>query len=96
MIDTGAPTSFISEHYFKQRNFEKTQKENRKLWVTSNGTPIQVLGQVNLNAQIGETTFNAKFIIARDLAANVIMGTDISKSQINASKNALSITQQTP
>jgi predicted aspartyl protease len=79
LIDTGAHTSFISDDYFKQRNFQKQKIENYKNWVTANGTPIEVAGQVTLDIQIDSHLFKADFVIAYKLAQEVIIGVDILK-----------------
>ena len=65
LIDTGAFTSFISEKYCKQRNFKREIITNRKNWVTANGGPIQVEGQVHL--KIDKVEFQARFIVAKKI-----------------------------
>jgi predicted aspartyl protease len=79
LIDTGAFTSFISEDYCLQRNFIRKPIINRKNWVTANGNPIKVEGQVDLKIKIGEKEFGASLIVAKDLSQDVIIGVDILK-----------------
>ena len=77
LIDTGAYTSFISEKFCAQRAFKRNKIQNRKCWVTANGTPISVTGQVTLNVKMGHKTIRAVFIVAEGLAQDVIIGVDI-------------------
>ena len=77
LIDTGAYTSFISEKFCAQRAFKRNKIQNRKCWVTANGTPISVTGQVTLNVKMGHKTIRALFIVAEGLAQDVIIGVDI-------------------
>ena len=53
LLDSGAYTSFISEMYCNSRNFKHEAIVNQKKWVTANGSPIVVKGQVTLNLKIG-------------------------------------------
>ena len=77
LLDTGAFTSFISENYCNTRNFRRQPIANRKNWVTANGSPIEVNGQVELKLKIGNRDFNSNFIVAKDLSQEMIIGVDI-------------------
>jgi len=79
LIDSGANTSFISEKFWKQRNFSKEKLKTRKNWVTANGNPISIEGQTQLHLEIGSKGIKADFVIAKDLAHKVIIGVDILK-----------------
>ena len=92
LIDSGAFKSFISEQYYKRRTFQIGKVTSNKRWVTANGNPIQVLGQTELNLQIGACNLNTTFIIAKNLAHDVLIGVDILKPNnfiINYEKNTL-------
>lgn len=77
LIDTGAHTSFISETYCKRRNFNRYKVSNPKRWVTANGQPLEIGGQVTLNLEIGKQQIIANFIVAKQLAHHMILGRDI-------------------
>jgi hypothetical protein len=92
LIDSGAFKSFISEQYYKSRTFQIGKVTSNKRWVTANGNPIQVLGQTELNLQIGACNLNTTFIIAKNLAHDVLIGVDILKPNnfiINYETNTL-------
>ncbi len=78
-IDTFAFTSFISETYFNQRQLIKQAIEHKKRWISANGSPFHVAGQTFLTLTIGSTRFIAPFIIARNLAQDIIIGIIILK-----------------
>jgi hypothetical protein len=79
LIDSGAPTSFISEYYASLRNFKRFKIENKKNWVTANGAPIVTNGQTFLNIKIGDEIIKAKFVIAENLYYDVLIGLDIMR-----------------
>jgi predicted aspartyl protease len=79
LIDSGAFTSFISESYCNSRDFKKEKIENKKNWVTANGTPIHVDGQVKIKVKIDKKEFFARFVVAKELSQDVILGVDILK-----------------
>ena len=92
LLDTGAYTSFISERYCIKRNFQMEIIQNRKNWVTANGIPIQTTGQVYLQVRFNDNRFMAPFIVAKELAQDVIIGVDILKPNrciIDFDKNIL-------
>ena len=60
LIDSGANTSFISEKFWKQRNFPREKLKTRKNWVTANGNPISIEGQTQLQLEIGSKGIKAK------------------------------------
>lgn len=77
MIDTGAFTSFISFDYFNSYNiskFTKIKDLNRKKWITANGTPLEVVGETELELKIGHKKFTNKFVIGKNLSHDVIIG----------------------
>ena len=73
LIDTVAFTSFISEPYFNQRQLIKQAIEHKKRWISANGS------QTPLTLTIGSTRITAPFIIARNLAQDIIIGVNILK-----------------
>jgi predicted aspartyl protease len=80
LIDTGAHTSFISEEYFKTINAKRTRVLSKKRCVTANGNALAIAGQTQLRLDLGtHMSINATFVIAKDLAQNVIIGVDILK-----------------
>ena len=79
LIDSGAFTSFISENYCNLRQFKREKIQNRKNWVTANGTPIVVDGQVKLTVKIEDNEFICRFVVAKELSQEVILGVDILK-----------------
>ena len=94
LLDTGAFTSFISESYCNERNFKRESIEKKKNWVTANGSPIEVKGQVKLKLSIDEINIYATFIVAKDLTQNIIIGVDVlspNKCIIDFSSNKLRV-----
>ena len=79
LIDTGAYTSFVSDEFAIKHKFKRNKITSRKRWVTANGTPIEIAGQTSLILKIGNKNIEANFVIAKNLAQNVIIGVDILK-----------------
>jgi len=73
LLDTGAFTSFISEEYFRKRNLIKQSIDNPKNWVTANGSPVIVTGQVKLHLRVDEQIISAIFIIVKNLSQDIII-----------------------
>lgn len=80
LIDTGAYTSFISDRYASSRKLTRDKVVKQRRWITANGTPIDIAGQTTLSLKIGKQIFQAPFIIAKNLAQDVIIGVDILKA----------------
>jgi hypothetical protein len=66
-----------------QPNVSSTQghirhSSEKKRWVTANGNPLAIAGQTQLRLDLGtHRPINATFVIAKDLAQNVIISVDI-------------------
>ncbi|RNA35861.1 Transposon Ty3-I Gag-Pol poly [Brachionus plicatilis] len=77
LIGTGAFTSFISFDYFNSyyiSKFTEIRDLNRKKWITANGTPLEVVGETELELKIGHKKFTNKFVIGKNLSHDVIIG----------------------
>ena len=70
--------SFIKT-YSNQRRLIKQAIEHKKRWISANGSPIHIAGQTSLTLAISSTNITAPFIIARDLAQDIIIGVNILK-----------------
>lgn len=81
LIDSGAASSFISERYANELGLKFDKVKNKKNWIAANGSPLEILGQVELNIKIGKTNCPDTFIIARNLTQDVIIGTDILRDR---------------
>ena len=76
LIDSGAQTSFVDEKYVELREFRLLPIQNRRNWVTANGSQLDVIGQIALILKIGSCEFKHIFIVARNLSHRIILGTD--------------------
>ncbi|MCB0739245.1 MAG: retroviral-like aspartic protease, partial [Bacteroidetes bacterium] len=79
LMDSGAQTSFVNFNYIKQLKIRPDKIEKKRKWVTANGSPLEVAGQTVLNLQIGRKIIKSKFVIAKDINYDVIIGVDILK-----------------
>ena len=51
----------------------------KKQWVSANGSPIHVTGETQLTLTFGALEITATFVIAKQLAHDLIIGVDILK-----------------
>ncbi len=78
LIATGAYTPFISNDFAIKQNLKRNKVNRNKRRVTANGSPIEIAGQTTLRLKIGSKSLEANFVIAKNLAQNVIIEVDIS------------------
>jgi hypothetical protein len=81
LIDTGAATSFISESYVRARKLRRESLTIRKKWVTANGAPLQVAGQVTADMKIGDKSLTYTFVVADGLIYDVILGNELLRAE---------------
>lgn len=77
LIDTGAQTSFINHTFVSSNKFKILKLETNKKWVTANGSPLIIVGKIEAKMKVEKEIFIETFIIAKDLAHEVIIGADI-------------------
>ncbi|CAF1098591.1 unnamed protein product, partial [Brachionus calyciflorus] len=53
--------------------------ENRKSWITVNGTPLQISGQTGLSISKGKTKIEYTFVIAKNLSHDILIGSNLLK-----------------
>lgn len=78
LIHSGAQSSFVSHDFAKARGFKYLEASANKNYIAANGSRLKIIGRTELKVKIGNgKEITASFVIADDIAYNIIVGTNI-------------------
>ncbi len=96
-VDTGARICVLSERLYRNSSSlkHKTLRPVKENSITSvRGQPLDILGCVNMNFELSDQYFIHKFVVARDIQQDIILGWDFlvaNEIDVLVSESCLSI-----
>jgi len=77
LIDSGAAVSMISRHFADETGTPWTAIVHSTAYYSAGMNPLQVVGEVQMRVELGDTFFNEKFLVTNNLSQKMIIGGDV-------------------
>ena len=76
LIDSGATVSLINSRILSRTKFDTLEHESLPTALGANGTPLAVVGRIELSLTLGSFGTKQSFIVVNDLTVDCILGAD--------------------
>lgn len=84
VLDTGAGPNFIHKKDVPIEGLDKIRYGKTYGMSDANGRPLDIIGTVSLNTQLGTTSTRVEYLVCSRLAASVILGCDFNDRHVEA------------